>query len=482
MKILMVTPYPPLRDGIASYAVQTVVALRAEGHDVTVLSPGPSAAHQHLNLVGPRGAAALAKRVRGYDKVIIQFHPDIFYPVDASSAERAATSAGLAVAFRLADYVEVRLHEIDYRNGYGAGPAAIAARLMWSQVDKIVVHTEGERNDFIAAFKVKPENIELTDHGGDFQRYTTANRATARRTLRVPADAMVFLSIGFIQPHKGFDRAVRAFARVADGDARLYVVGSVRVDEPGFLAYMAELAELISQTPGAELRQGYVSDELFDRWIVAADCVVLPYRAIWSSSVIERARLYDTSVIVTDVGGLKAQAERGSDVTVVADDEELAGALASRIAGSSANAAVPHHLAVPNKEWPVAGDNLRLRLQAEIVARATVRRGRPAGAVDAPALVAGRVKAASDARGVLARVAPVPMFAMPSTAGRGPRSYAKKVVRKLTDWEMREIAHQMNLQKIGTDKMVGALTEQVAALQAQVLELTAHHKEEGRDG
>ncbi|HEY6591795.1 MAG TPA: hypothetical protein VI751_12315, partial [Actinomycetota bacterium] len=73
MRILMVSPYPPIRDGIAAYAVQSVAALRREGHEVEVLSPGPSAAHHHLDLHGPRGPLVLARRVRGYDKVIIQF-------------------------------------------------------------------------------------------------------------------------------------------------------------------------------------------------------------------------------------------------------------------------------------------------------------------------------------------------------------------------------------------------------------------------
>jgi hypothetical protein len=41
MRILMVSPYPPIRDGIAAYAVQTVAALRREGHEVEVPPPGP---------------------------------------------------------------------------------------------------------------------------------------------------------------------------------------------------------------------------------------------------------------------------------------------------------------------------------------------------------------------------------------------------------------------------------------------------------
>ena len=88
-RILMISPYPPVRDGIAAYALQTVRALRRQGHSVEVLSPGPSAAHHHLDLVGPRGALALAKRVRDYDRVIIQFHPDFFYPDPGRASARS---------------------------------------------------------------------------------------------------------------------------------------------------------------------------------------------------------------------------------------------------------------------------------------------------------------------------------------------------------------------------------------------------------
>lgn len=44
-----------------------------------------------------------------------------------------------------------------------------------------------------------------------------------------------------------------------------------------------ELRALVAATPGAMLREGYLSDETFDVWLVAADLVVLPYRHIWSS-------------------------------------------------------------------------------------------------------------------------------------------------------------------------------------------------------
>src|SRR5581483_5722070 len=275
LRILMVTPYPPIRDGIANYAMQEVKRLLAEGHDVEVLSPEPSAAHHHLELTSRRGPLALAKRTGAYDRVIVQFHPDMFFPVLATYRRRLETTLGLLAAFRTAHDVEVRVHEVNYDTGRGRSVLAVATRAMWGAVDRISVHTDEERRLFADAFRVPLARIDTLHHGESFRRRTDATRDEARARLGVPADAFMFLSIGFVQPHKGFDRAVRAFARLGAVDPaaprRIDVVGSLRVEEPEYVGYMEDLRDLVEQTPGAFLHDGYVGDETFDLWLVASD-------------------------------------------------------------------------------------------------------------------------------------------------------------------------------------------------------------------
>ena len=58
MKILMVTPYAPMRDGIAAYALQAVAALRRAGEQVDVLSPGPTATELAKAALGEEGQKA----------------------------------------------------------------------------------------------------------------------------------------------------------------------------------------------------------------------------------------------------------------------------------------------------------------------------------------------------------------------------------------------------------------------------------------
>ena len=431
MKILVVTPYPPLRDGIASYAVQLVARLRREGNDVTVLSPGPSAAHLHLDLHGPRGAAALAKRVRAYDRIIVQFHPDFFFHHPTTDADRAATALALATTFRLAKDCEIVVHEVDYRLGRQRSPGALAMRAMWRAADRVYLHTESERRDFLEAFGVSEDAVHLLEHGESFVPKTRYDRASARRTLGIPADATVFLSIGFIQPHKGFDRAIRAFRGLGDRGARLYVVGSLRLDEGEYAAHLDELRDLAADTPGVDLAVGYVSDELFDRWIVAADYVVLPYRHIWSSGVVERAAIYHRPVIVTRVGGLAEQVASRPDVTLVGSDGELRRAMARAVGGAQA--------AEEPANWPSGGDDLRQRLQAEVRSRAARRRGAPLRAG-----LNGHA-ATADHRSLSTSVRSLPPLAPPPPlSGRPGATLLKRFVQRSVGWMVDPVYWQVN--------------------------------------
>lgn len=435
MRILMVSPYPPVRDGIAAYAVQAVAALRSQGNDVEVLSPGPSAAHHHLDLHGPRGPLALAHRVRGYDKVVVQYHPDMFYPAPISPLRHALVSLALLVAVRAMRSSEVVVHEIDYRMGRRRGIDGAAARRLWRSVDCVVLHTEIEQRDFAEAFGVRPERTEVIAHGAHFTRRTSMAREAARRSLGIPDDEVVFLSIGFIQPHKGFDRAVRAFDGLGARGCSLHLVGSVRVDEPEYVAYLAELQELVATTPGAHLHNQYVSDELFDRWLVASDVVVLPYRNIWSSGVLERALLYERRVIATAVGGLGQQAGARSGVTLVGE-ADLLGAMWRARGQAAAPSPAAGGWPSPGDAGDVGDEKLRERVQEQVLARATMRRG-------LPARPGGAVRAGGGQASLPLRRLP-PLGVPAPTSARPGASLLKRLVRRATAWQVDPLVTQVN--------------------------------------
>lgn len=435
----MVSPYPPLRDGLANYAVQEVKRLRAAGHEVEVLSPGPSAAHHHLDLRGVRGALALSRRVRGYDRVIVQYHPAVFFAPGSAPRERAAVYLALAAAWTAAHAVELRVHEYPHA-GAETRAEAIAARRMFGAATIITTHTERERLELATAFGLPPSTVMVADHGAHFERRTAIERDEARERLGLPADGFVFLAIGFLQPHKGFDRAVHAFAGLDDHGCRLHVVGSLRVEDNDYVAYVDELRELIDGTAGAFLHEGYVSDAEFDVWIVAADALVLPYRLIWSSGVCERAALYDRPVIASRAGGLADQVV--GTAILVDDDRELAHAMRTLV-GLVDDVR-------RSGDWPTSGRDAVL---AEIQARAARRR--PGRATTAGSAAARRRPAAAAKTAPLRRIAPL---SMPQARSARPgASVLKRVVRRLTAWEVDPIIGQVNrLQQATIDALADA--------------------------
>jgi glycosyltransferase involved in cell wall biosynthesis len=118
---------------------------------------------------------------------------------------------------------------------------------------------------------------------------------------------MLFLCAGFLQPDKGFDRAIRAFG-AAGSPGQLFIVGSIRLKDGAVGQYVDQLRTLARSTRGVTLVEDYVTDTDFDAWVTAADMLVLPYRKAWSSGALARAQRLGTPALVSDTGGLAEQA------------------------------------------------------------------------------------------------------------------------------------------------------------------------------
>lgn len=331
MRLFVLSHYPPIRGGISAYADQLVVALRDSGHDVVVASPERSDAELVLNICDRGAGLRLAKLVRRFDRLIVQFQPEMLGAPSAPRRSQVMSLLRLAAGMLAARSCDVYVHEV----GYGRGALAPVWRAVLGRVlrlaDVVTVHTEVERSDLAAGFRISEDRIRVVSQGAHLKRRTDRDQAAARVALDLPGDQALLLAIGHLQPHKGFDRAIRAFAELRPERMRLYIVGSIRSEDPTSLDHVEELRRLANETPGAELREGYVSDVAFDEWIVAADALVLPYRHGVSSNVMERGLLYEKPVIMSRVGGMVDQGTDRAHVTLVDGDNELLEALSRTV-------------------------------------------------------------------------------------------------------------------------------------------------------
>jgi glycosyltransferase involved in cell wall biosynthesis len=331
MRMLVLSPYPPMHGGISAYAGQAVLQLRSEGHKVAVVSPEPSDADFTLDIRRPGAGLRLARLARGYDRLIVQFQPEMFGDAGTPRSVRARAFLRLAAGLWAARSAELCVHEVVYGEGGIDRLLRTLVRPVLKLADLLTVHTERERNDLSRAFRIDLDRIRVVSQGASLLRRTSANQAAARAALGVPEDGLMLLAIGFLHPRKGFDRAIRSFAELNPECARLYVVGSLWREDEISQTHLEELRGLAHATPGVELHVGYLSDEEFDRWIVAADALILPYRSGWSSNVMERGLLYDRPVIMSNVGGMSEQGTDRPRVTLVEGDAGLPQALRTAI-------------------------------------------------------------------------------------------------------------------------------------------------------
>ena len=318
-RVLVVSSYPPRHCGMGRYARAQVERLRAEGHDVTVISPPDGAGDVRVPFFGGRPFLAAARLGRRFDRIVIHFQPALYYRPRAPFSKIATSKALLWLCLRRR-HTEILIHEADRPRWWRPDEVLLAAA--FAVAPALLFHTRAEREALERQYRVRVRARLIRHVDGVWVRGPTS-REEARRRVGVPQDEAVFVSPGFLQPDKAHERAIDAFRALGTG--RLYVVGSVRDPTQENLAYATSLRLLADTTPGFELVDRFVDDEEFDAWIAAADAILLTYRRSWSSGALARAQAIGTPAVVAAVGGLPEQASE-RDI-VVRDDRELVRAL-----------------------------------------------------------------------------------------------------------------------------------------------------------
>jgi len=313
-RILVVSAYPPRHCGIGAYARAQVERLRAEGHDVQVLSPPDGDGDVRVPFTAGRPFLAAARTGGTFDRIIVHYEPGLYVRRRAPISKMAAALSLLWLVTRRRQ-TEILVHEAQPARWWRPDDLLMAAALRAAPV--ALFHTSLEQEAFRKAFRFRGR-VRLVPHTDGVAVSGPRSRREARRHLRIAEDEVLLVCPGFLHPDKGFERAVRAFRPGRKG--RLSIVGSVRDPSPSNLRYADRLRRLAERTPGVELVDSFVDDDAFDAWIAAADAVILPYRRSWSSGVLARAQAIGTPAIVTAVGGLPEQAS-AADVVVRTDDE-----------------------------------------------------------------------------------------------------------------------------------------------------------------
>jgi glycosyltransferase involved in cell wall biosynthesis len=328
-RTLIVSTYPPRHCGIGAYAHAQAERLRAEGNDVVVLSPPDGDGDVRRPFIGGAAFRHAAKIGGRFDRVVVHYETGLYFR-PRSPFTHVATSASLLYLAVRRSNVEIVVHEANvppnrWRPDYRMlGMAFARARLAF--------HTDAERVALERAYRIRTR-FRLIEHTDGVEVHAQLSRDQARERLGLTVEGPLFVCAGFLQPEKGFDRAMRAFG-AAGSPGELYVVGSVRIPSEATDRHLGELRALADATPRVTMLEAFVSDEDFDAWVEAADRMVFPYRRAWSSGALARAQRLGTPALVSNAGGLAEQA--GPDDVVFETEQALAELFARAVpAGAS---------------------------------------------------------------------------------------------------------------------------------------------------
>jgi len=253
-----------------------------------------------------------------YDRIIIQYHASFFYS-GADREEIIRRHKAFAEVLKDNPNIEIVCHEITFSENWDRDvripfSEAKYKKEKWLSAAKLIFHTEKERTAYCKhmGISIEESHTELISPHQYYVKKREISQCEAREELGIPTDATIFLCIGFIQPHKAFDVVAEQFRKIQNpaGNKKLYIVGSIRYICDETVNYLKKLQSYDNHNT-INIITDYVSDEIFDTWLLAADYVITPYKEIWSSGVLGRAKLFEKKCIARNVGGLSEQLIHG---------------------------------------------------------------------------------------------------------------------------------------------------------------------------
>ncbi len=206
-----------------------------------------------------------------------------------------------------------------------------------SVADRLIASTDREASELVDLYRADPARIATVAPGVDLAVFRPGDPAAARVSIGLPADALLLLFVGRLQPLKAPDVVIRAAADLLArrpglrDRLRVAVVGGPSgsgFDQPARLLALVEelgLGGLVEVTP--PVPQARLAD------YCAATAVVVPSHNESFGLVALEAQACGTPVVAAGVGGLRIAVDDGRTGFLVDghDPRDYADALARLI-------------------------------------------------------------------------------------------------------------------------------------------------------
>jgi len=340
LRICLITKmYPPRTGGGATYAYELANALGERGHRVDVYTQHVSNeeetpwTHENVTVTRLTKTRPLVVFSTLYFSIACRREIDFSqYDVIHGTLMPATTfafgplfvrnlEAPLVLTSHGTSYDEARSVDPqsppDYLFRYVFHPInvvmdALAGR--WA--DRIIGVSDHTREQLRDLYRFDEEKLITVPPGIDSDRF----QPTDDLHPAVDEDRRTILVLSRLDPRKGIDTAIRAFAELDDLNAELLIGGTGRLEDP-----LRELAIELGVDDRVRFL-GFVPDEELPELYSSVDLFVLPSEYEGFGIVFMEAMACETPVIGTDVGGIPTAVDAGETGHLVpnGDTTELA--------------------------------------------------------------------------------------------------------------------------------------------------------------
>jgi D-inositol-3-phosphate glycosyltransferase len=240
--------------------------------------------------------------------------------------------------------------------------------------DLVLANTMVEADELVRFYDADPNRIAEVPLGVDHAFFSPGNPAGARAALGL-GSGPVMLFVGRIQPLKGVELAIRAFAASKHKDAQLVIVGG-----PSGIGGLDEVARMhcLTEDLGIANRVRFCDPQphhILSTYYRAADVCLVPSRSESFGLVALEAAACGIPVVASNVGGLQTLVDHGETGALITErDPELWAATIDRILDTPFLASMMGQRAATRSlryAWSYTGARLR-RLYADLAVRQLV--------------------------------------------------------------------------------------------------------------
>jgi glycosyltransferase involved in cell wall biosynthesis len=328
ISVLMVSTFPPDRDGIAAYTSRLTSALRKENIVVRNAVNGRDWKRNSLMYIFTIIRKSIASKTcivhiqLSYFMFGNEYYTSLF-PV----LSLCLKLIGKSVVVTIHDIVPKSNITNDFLKNYTSPHFLEFKRwalfyytiIVCSIVDKLILHSEIAQNVLTQDYAVPKKKINIIPHGIDHLSFPV-NKDHGKPKSLVYEGCKLVSYFGLVRRGKGLEDLVRAWKKTENMNAQLFIIGG---KHPALKDNCYEDLTILTKALGLEKSIrfcGYIPPESLSTYFIESDAFVFPYNewgdVIASSGALSIVAPYLKPIIATDVPAFDDLKKMGAAIIV----------------------------------------------------------------------------------------------------------------------------------------------------------------------